>query len=70
MQTITQSEAQSALDAISDGFTKFSIQGSPERLCNVTVFNVLVWEGENVDFEYVMFYRRNGKVKVYEGNNG
>lgn len=69
MQVITQGEAQEALDAISDGHTKFSIQGNPDRLCNVTVFNVRVWDGEDVDWQDVMFVRKNGKVKVYESAN-
>lgn len=65
MQVITQGEAQAALDAISDGSTKFSIQGNPDRLCNVAVFNVRVWDGEDVDWKDVMFARKNGKVRVY-----
>lgn len=69
MQVITQSEAQEALDAISDEFTTFSIQGTPDRLCNVTVYNVRVWDGEDVNWKDVMFVRKNGKVKVYESAN-
>lgn len=69
MQVITQGEAQAALDSVSDGFTKFSIQGNPDRLCNVTVFNVRVWDGEDVDWKDVMFIRKNGRVKVYESTN-
>jgi hypothetical protein len=69
MQVITQSEAQEALDAISDGHTKFSVQGKPDRLCNVAVFNVRVWDGEDVDWKDVMFVRKEGKVKVYAGQN-
>lgn len=65
MLEITQGEAQQALDSISDRFTKFSIQGNPDRLCNITVFNVRVWNGEDVNWEDVMFIRKNGKVKVY-----
>jgi hypothetical protein len=65
MKVITQSEAQEALDAVSEGSTKFSIQGKPDRLCSVTVFNVRVWDGEDVDWKDVMFVRENGKVKVY-----
>lgn len=69
MQVITQSEAQEALDAISDGHKKFSVQGKPDKLCNVAVFNVRVWDGEDVDWKDVMFVRRDGKVKVYAGQN-
>lgn len=65
MKEITQSEAQSALDSISDGTTKFSIQGNPDRLCNVFVYPVRVWDGEYVDWKDVMFIRKEGKVSVY-----
>lgn len=69
MQVITKTEAQSALDEISDGITKLSVQGNPDRLCNVTVFNVRVWDGEDVNWKDVMFRRENGKVRVYESSN-
>lgn len=65
MLEITQSEAQQALDALEDGRTKFSIQGKPDKLCNVVVYNVRIWDGEDVNWEDVMFIRKNGKVQVY-----
>lgn len=66
MKEITQSEAQSALDSISDGFTKFSVQGKPDRLCNnLFVYPVRVWDGEYVDWEDVLFRRVEGKVLAY-----
>lgn len=68
MPLITQAEAQSALDEIAfDDRNKFSVVGNPDRLGSVTVYDVRVWDGEYVDFRDVMFYRKNGKVKVYEG---
>lgn len=67
MTLITQGEAQHALNAVSTEDTKFSIIGKPDSLGPVTVYFVRVWEGEDVDFKDVMFYRKNGKVKVYEG---
>jgi hypothetical protein len=67
---ITQAEAQSALNEISTTERKFSIIGRPDRLGPVTVYFVRVWEGEEVDFKDVMFHKRNGKVRVYEGYNG
>lgn len=67
MQVITQGEAQAALDEISDGVTKLSVQGGSDRLCSVTIFNVRVWDGEDVDWKDVMFVRKNGKVRVYDG---
>jgi hypothetical protein len=69
MQVITQSEAQAALDEISDGITKLSVQGGSDRLCSVTVFNVRVWNGEEVDWKDVMFVRKNGKVRIYDSKN-
>jgi hypothetical protein len=67
---ITQAEAQSALDEITfDEHKKFSVVGGPDSLGAVTVYDVRVWDGEYVDFRDVMFYRKNGKVKVYEGRN-
>lgn len=65
MPLITQAEAQSALNEISTDYSKFSIIGRPDSLGPVTVYFVRVWEGEDVDFKDVMFYRKNGKVKVY-----
>jgi hypothetical protein len=69
MKEITQSEAQSALDTLNDGTTQFSIQGHPDRLCNVYVYPVRVWDGEFVDWKDVMFIRDNGKVRMYESLN-
>jgi hypothetical protein len=67
---ITQADAQMALDEIATDSKKFSIIGKPDVLCaGVTVYFVRVWDGEDVDFYDVMFHNRNGKVKVYEGNN-
>lgn len=67
MTLITQGEAQNALNAVAQEEQKFSIIGKPDSLGPVTVYFVRVWEGEDVDFKDVMFYRENGKVKVYEG---
>jgi hypothetical protein len=66
---ITQGEAQNALNELSTEEQKFSIIGNPDSLGPVTVYFVRVWEGEDVDFKDVMFYKKNGKVKVYEGIN-
>jgi hypothetical protein len=68
LKIITQSEAMEALNQVRrDDRERFSIVGEPDHLGPVTVFFVRVWDGEDVDFEDVMFYRKNGKVKVYEG---
>lgn len=69
MTLITQGEAQNALNEVATEDTTFSIIGKPDTLGPVTVYFVRVWEGEDVDFKDVMFYRKNGKVKVYEGIN-
>lgn len=69
MKVITQTEAQSALDEVNDGLTKLSVQGNPDQLCSVTIYNVRVWDGEDVNWQDVMFYRKNGKVKIYESAN-
>lgn len=67
MKVITKSEALEALNEVRDEQEKFSIVGGPDNLGPVTVFSVLAWDGEAVDDRDVMFYRKNGKVKVYEG---
>lgn len=67
MTLITQGEAQNALNEVAHEEQKFSIIGRPDSLGPVTVYFVRVWEGEDVDFKDVMFYRKNGKVKVYDG---
>ena len=70
MKVITQGEALEALTQVSyDDRESFSIVGEPDHLGPVSVFFVRVWNGEEVEFEDVMFYRKNGKVKVYEGRN-
>jgi len=69
MQHITRSEAQQALDELEDGSTKFSIQGEPDRLGGLTVYNVRVWDGEDVDWRDVMFTRTEGKVLIYSSLN-
>lgn len=70
MKVITQSEAMEALNQVSrDDHESFSIVGEPDHLGPVSVFFVRVWDGEDVDFQDVMFYRKDGKVKVYEGRN-
>lgn len=68
-QVITKSEAVEALNKVSRGdHERFSIVGEPDHLVGpVSVFFVRIWDGEDVDFKDVMFYRKNGKVKVYEG---
>jgi hypothetical protein len=66
---ITQSEALKALNEAATDEQKFSIVGNPDDLGPVTVYFVRVWEDEDVDFRDVMFHRKNGKVKVYAGNN-
>jgi hypothetical protein len=66
---ITQGEAQSALNEVATENTKFSIIGKPDTLGPLTVFFVRIWEGEDVNFEDVMFHRKNGKVRIYEGLN-
>lgn len=68
MKVITQGEALEALNQVSrDDRESFSIVGNPDHLGPVSVFFVRVWDGEDVDFKDVMFYRKDGKVKVYEG---
>lgn len=70
MKVITQGEALEALTQVShDDRESFSIVGEPDHLGPVSVFFVRVWDGEDVDFQDVMFYRKDGKVKVYEGSN-
>lgn len=70
MTLITQGEAQEALNEVSTDSRKFSIIGKPDLLCaGVTIYFVRVWEGEDVDFQDVMFHKRNGKVRIYEGHN-
>ena len=69
MSLITQGEALKALNEVAKEEQKFSIIGKPDDLGSVTVFFVRVWEGEDVDFKDVMFHRKNGKVRVYEGRN-
>jgi hypothetical protein len=57
-----------ALNQVSrDDRESFSIVGEPDHLGPVSVFFVRVWDGEDVDFKDVMFYRKDGKVKVYDG---
>lgn len=69
MKVITQGEAMEALEQVSrDDHESFSIVGEPDHLGPVSVFFVRIWNGEEVEFEDVMFYRKDGKVKVYEGN--
>ena len=68
MKVITQGEAMEALNQVSrDDRESFSIVGEPDHLGPVSVFFVRVWDGEDVDFKDVMFYRKDGKVKVYDG---
>lgn len=68
MKVITQGEALEALNQVSRyDHESFSIVGNPDHLGPVSVFFVRVWDGEDVDFKDVMFYRKDGKVKVYEG---
>jgi hypothetical protein len=69
LSLITQGEAQKALNEVATDEQKFSIIGRPDDLGPLTVYFVRVWEGEDVEFQDVFFYRKNGKVKVYEGNN-
>lgn len=70
MKTITQGEAMEALNQVSrDDRERFSIVGEPDHLGPVSVLFVRIWDGEDVDFKDVMFYRKDGKVKVYEGRN-
>jgi hypothetical protein len=70
LKVITQGEALEALKKVSHNDREnFSIVGEPDHLGPVSVFFVRVWDGEAVDFEDVMFYRKDGKVKVYEGSN-
>jgi hypothetical protein len=70
LKVITQGEALEALKQVShDDRESFSVIGEPDHLGPVSVFFVRVWNGEEVEFEDVMFYRKDGKVKVYEGAN-
>jgi hypothetical protein len=71
LKVITQGEALEALNQVSrDDHESFSIVGEPDHLVGpVSVFFVRIWDGEEVNWEYVMFYRKDGKVKVYEGRN-
>lgn len=66
MNVVSKSEALNALNEVRVGNEQFSIAGDPDRVCNVTVYFVQIWDGETVDYKDVMFVRRNGKVKVYE----
>lgn len=69
-QIITKSEAQEALEAHYDGaYHQYSVDGEPDVLCDVAVFPVRVWVDEFVDWEDVMFFRKDGKVKVYASLN-
>ena len=69
-QIITKSEAQEALEAhYNDAYHTYSVDGEPNVLCDVAVFPVRVWAGEFVDWEDVLFFRKDGKVKVYESLN-
>lgn len=54
-----------ALNEVRDEQERFSIVSGPDRLGPVAVFGVLAWIGEYVEDRDVMFYRKNGKVKVY-----
>lgn len=65
MKVITKSEAMDALNEVRDEQERFSIVSGPDRLGPVAVFGVLAWIGEYVEDRDVMFYRKNGKVKVY-----
>lgn len=69
MKVITQGEALEALNQVRrDDHEKFSIVGEPDHLVGpVSVFFVRIWDGEDVNFEDVMFHRKNGKVTVYNG---
>ena len=69
MKEITQSEAQTALDTLNDGSTTFSIEGKPDKLNNVFVYPVRVWDGEFVDWKDFMFIRHEGRVRMYESMN-
>jgi hypothetical protein len=68
MKVITKSEALEALKNVSRGDERYSIVGEPDHLVGqVSVFFVRIWDGEDVNWDYVMFNKKNGKVKVYEG---
>ena len=67
MKVITKSAALEALNEVRDERERFSIVGGPDNLGPVTVFSVLAWDGEEVADRDVMFYWKDGKVKVYEG---
>jgi hypothetical protein len=67
MKVITKSAALEALNEVRDEQESFSIVSGPDRLGSVSIFSVLAWDGENVEDRDVMFYWKNGKVKVYEG---
>lgn len=69
MKDITQSEALEALNKIGRDTESFSIVGEPDHLGPVSVFFVRVWDDQDVDWVDVMFYRKDGEVKVYEGRN-
>lgn len=66
MDIISKSEALEALKEVEYDDERFSIVGEPDNLGPVTVYFVRAWNGEDVDFRDVMFYRKDGKVKVYE----
>lgn len=66
MDIISKSEALEALKEVEFDDERFSIVGEPDYLGPVTVCFVRAWKGDEVDFRDVMFYRKNGKVKVYE----
>jgi hypothetical protein len=67
MNVVSKSEALSALNDVRVGNEQFSIAGGADKVCDVTVYFVQVWDGEFVEYRDVMFIRRNGRVKVYEG---
>jgi hypothetical protein len=66
MNVVTKGEALSALNEVRVGNEQFSIAGSADKVCDVTVYFVQIWDGETVEYKDVMFVRRNGRVKVYE----
>lgn len=68
MKEITKNEALEALRKAGREGEQFSIVGGPDRLGPLTVFFVQVWNGEDVTYEDVMFYRIMGKVRVKASN--
>lgn len=70
MKVISRGEALEALKQVShDDHESFSIVGEPDHLGPVSVFFVRRWNGEEVEFVDVMFYTKDGKVKVYGERN-